>query len=65
MAREMCRDLVTWSVRDICCPKYVYLTGFGLLGVMVSYSYPKLNIYKMMEQDLHIQINFLLYLCGV
>ena len=41
---EMCCELVTWSVRDICCPKYVFLTGFGLLGVIVNYSYPKLNI---------------------
>ena len=35
---------LTWSVRDICCPKYVFLTGFGLLGVIVKYSYPELNI---------------------
>ena len=59
----MCCELVTWSVRDICCPKYVFLTGFGLLGVIVNYSYPKLNIYITMEQDLRVQIDYSLDLC--
>ena len=59
----MCCELVTWSVRDICCPKYVFLTGFGLLGVIVNYSYPKLNIYMTMEQDLRVQIDYSLDLC--
>ena len=58
-------ELVTWSVRDICCPKYVFLTGFGLLGVIVNYSYPKLNIYITMEQDLRVQIDYSLDLCSV
>ena len=58
-----CCELVTWSVRDICCPKYVFLTGFGLLGVIVNYSYPKLNIYITMEQDLRVQIDYSLDLC--
>ena len=44
--------------RDICCPKYVFLTGFGLLGVIVNYSYPKLNICITMEQDLRVQIDY-------
>ena len=61
----MCWELVTWSVRDICCPKYVFLTGFGFLGVIVTYRYPKLNIYKTMEQDLRVQIDCSLDLCGV
>ena len=61
----MCCELVTWSVRDICGPKYVFLTGFGLLGAIVTYSYPKLNIYKTMEQDLCVQIDCSLDLCGV
>ena len=59
----MCCELVTWSVRDICCPKYVFLTGFGLLGVIMNYSYPKLNIYITMEQDLRVQIDYSLDLC--
>ena len=65
LAREMCCELVTWSVLDICCPKYVFLTGFGLLGVIVTYSYPKSNIYKTMEQDVRVQIDYSLDLCGV
>ena len=65
LAREMCCELVTWSVRDICCPKYVFLTGFGLLGVIVTYSYPKSNIYKTMEQNVCVQIDYSLDLCGV
>ena len=58
-------ELVTWSARDICCPKYVFLTGFGLLGVIVNYSYPKLNIYITMEQDLRVQIDYSLDLCSM
>ena len=61
----MCCELVTWSVRDICCSKYVFLIGFGLLGVIVNYSYPKLNIYITMEQDLLVQIDYSLDLCSV
>ena len=30
-----------------------------------NYSYPKLNIYKTMEQDLRVQIDYLFDLCGV
>ena len=59
---KLCCELVTWSV---CCPKYVFLTGFGLLGVIVTYSYPKSNIYKTMEQDVRVQIDYSLDLCGV
>ena len=62
---SLVKCVVNWSVRDICSPKYVFLTGFGLLGVIVTYSYPKLNIYKTMEQDLRVQIGCSLDLCGV
>ena len=62
---SLVKCVVNWSVRDICCPKYVFLTGFGLLGVIVTYSYPQSNIYKTMEQDLRVQIDYSLYLCGV
>ena len=41
------------------------MTGFGLLGVIVTYSYPKLNIYKTMKQDLRVQIDYSLDLCSV
>ena len=61
----MCCELVTWSVRDICCSKYVFLTGFGLLGAIVTNSYPKSNIYKTKEQDVRVQIDYSLDLCGV
>ena len=62
---SLVKCVVNWSVRDICCPKYVFLTGFGLLGVIVTYSYPKSNIYKTMEQDVRVQIDYSLDLCGV
>ena len=62
---SLVKCVVNWSLRDICRPKYVFLTGFGLLGAIVTYSYPKLNIYKTMEQDLRVQIDCSLDLCGV
>ena len=68
---SLVKCVVNWSlgqfrsVRDICCPKYVFLTGFGLLGVIVTYSYPKSNIYKTMEEDVCVQIDYSLDLCGV
>ena len=64
---SLVKCVVNWSLGqlDICCPKYVFLTSFGLLGVIVTYSYPKSNIYKTMEQDVRIQIDYLLDLCGV
>ena len=62
---SLVKCFVNWSLRDICCPKYVFLTGFGLLGVIVTYSYPKSNIYKTMEQDARVQIDYSLDLCGV
>ena len=62
---SLVKCVVNWSLRDICCPKYVFLTGFALLGVIVTYSYPKSNIYKTMEQDVRVQIDYSLDLCGV
>ena len=62
---SLVKCVVNWSVRDICCPKYVFLAGFGLLGVIVTYSYPKSNIYKTMEQDVRVQMDYSLDLCGV
>ena len=65
---SLVKCVVNWSLGQfgsVCCPKYVFLTGFGLLGVIVTYSYPKLNIYKTMEQDLREQIDCSLDLCGV
>ena len=67
---SLVKCVVNWSLGQfetfvVQTPKYVFLTGFGLLGVIVTYCYPKLNIYKTMELDLRVQIDCSLDLCGV
>ena len=58
MARKMCCELVTWSVRDICCPKYEFLTAFGLLGVIVTNKDLEISIYQMMGKDTRVEIDY-------
>ena len=64
---SLVKCIVNWSLGqfETFVVQNVFLTGFGLLDVIVNYSYPKLNIYKTMRQDLRVQIDCSLDLCGV